>query len=57
VDGILERLAAEIPGLKTVVATGGQADLIAEGSRFIREVDPLLTLVGLKLIYDRNRGA
>ncbi len=57
VDGILERLTAEIPGLKTVVATGGQADLIAAGSRFIREVDPLLTLVGLKLIYDRNRGA
>jgi type III pantothenate kinase len=55
VDGILERLLAEIPGVKTVVATGGQADLIASGSKYIREVDPLLTLVGLKLIYDRNR--
>jgi type III pantothenate kinase len=56
VDGILERLHAEIPGIKTVVATGGQAEMIAEGSRFIREVDPLLTLTGLKLIYQRNRG-
>ncbi len=55
VDGILERLCAEIPDLTTVVATGGQAALIAGGSRFIREVDPMLTLVGLKLIYDRQR--
>jgi type III pantothenate kinase len=55
VDGILERLLAEIPGVKTVVATGGQAEMIASGSRFIREVDPMLTLVGLKLIYEKNR--
>jgi type III pantothenate kinase len=56
VDGILERLLAEIPGVRMVVATGGQADLIASGSKYIREVDQLLTLVGLKLIYERNRG-
>jgi type III pantothenate kinase len=56
VDGILERLLAELPGVKTVVATGGQADLIASGSKYIREVDQMLTLIGLKLIYDRNRG-
>jgi type III pantothenate kinase len=56
VDGILERLLAQIPGVKTVVATGGQADLIASGSKYIREIDPLLTLLGLKLIYERNRG-
>jgi type III pantothenate kinase len=56
VDGILERLLAEIPGVRSVVATGGLADLIASGSKYIREVDPMLTLVGLKLIYERNRG-
>jgi type III pantothenate kinase len=55
VDGILERLLAEIPNVRTVVATGGQADLIASGSKFIREVDPMITLIGLKLIYERNR--
>ena len=57
VDGILERLLAEMPGVKTVVATGGLADLIAEGSKYIRQVDPMLTLIGLKLIYERNRHA
>lgn len=56
VDGILERLMAEIPDLKNVVATGGQAEMIASGSRYIQKVDPMLTLVGLKLIYEKNRG-
>lgn len=55
VDGILERLVGEIPGLKTVVATGGLAALIASGSRYVRKVDPMLTLAGLKLIHERNR--
>ena len=57
VDGILERLLAEMPDTKMVVATGGQAEMVAEGSRFIRQVDPMLTLVGLRLIYERNRGS
>ncbi|MEO8503177.1 MAG: type III pantothenate kinase [Acidobacteriota bacterium] len=56
VDGILERLLAEMPDTKSVVATGGQAELIATGSRYIQKVDNLLTLSGLKLIYDRNRA-
>jgi type III pantothenate kinase len=55
VDGILERLLAEMAGLETVVATGGQAELVAEGSRYLRKVDATLTLTGLRLIYERNR--
>ena len=54
VDGILERLLADMPDTRTVVATGGQAELIASGSKYIREVDQMLTLAGLKLIYERN---
>lgn len=56
VDGILERLHAEVPGIQAVVATGGQAELIASGSRYLRETSPMLTLIGLRLIYERNRG-
>ena len=55
VDGILERLHAEMPDLKTVVATGGEAKLIADGSRYIETVDSNLTLTGLKLIWDLNQ--
>lgn len=55
VDGILRRLDAEIPGLRTVVATGGDAEMIAAGSEFIREVNPMLTLIGLKLMYEHRR--
>lgn len=56
VDGLVERLLAELGGVRHVVATGGLADLIASGSRFITKVDARLTLVGLKLIYERNRS-
>ncbi len=57
VDGILARLLKEFTDLQSVVATGGLATLIAEGSKYIREVNPMLTLVGLKLIYDRHRAS
>jgi type III pantothenate kinase len=55
VDGILTRIKREVPDLKRVVATGGLASLFADESEHIDDVDPELTLKGLKLIYDRNR--
>jgi type III pantothenate kinase len=55
VDGILERLLAELPSPCAVIATGGQAELIASGSRHIQEVQPNLTLRGLRLICELNR--
>jgi type III pantothenate kinase len=53
VDGILERLIAEL-GPAKIVATGGLAQLIAGGSKYITAVDDLLTLEGMRLIWDRN---
>jgi type III pantothenate kinase len=56
IDGILERLMAELGREMTVVATGGLASLMSSGSKYIREVDDFLTLEGLRIIYDRNQG-
>ena len=54
VDGILERMIAEMgEGTKTV-ATGGLARLIAGGSKYIETVDDNLTLTGLRIVYERN---
>jgi len=54
IDGILERLMAELGDKVRVVATGGLATLMGGGSKYIREVDDLLTLEGLRIIYERN---
>jgi len=55
VDGIVERIRAELGDNAPVIATGGLAELIAPHSRTIEKVDPLLTLDGLRLVWDRNR--
>jgi type III pantothenate kinase len=56
-DGILDRLAAELGRKMKVVATGGQAPLVATASKYKPPVDSSLTLEGLRIIYERNASA
>lgn len=65
VDELVRRLGAELkaqlprgreagPGELRVIATGEQAELIASETETIQRIDPLLTLEGMRLIYERN---
>ena len=54
VDGIVGRMRAELDADALTVATGGLAFLIFEHASSLDELDPLLTLRGLEIIFRRN---
>ena len=54
VDGLVQRVVAELGGSARIVATGGLAPTVIEHCRTVELVEPLLTLNGLRLIYERN---
>jgi type III pantothenate kinase len=54
VEGLVARIQAEYGGGLKVLATGGLAPLLAEGTTVIETIDPDLTLEGLRLLAARN---
>jgi type III pantothenate kinase len=54
VEGLVTRIRAEYGGPMKVVATGGLASLLAEGTMLIEHIDPDLTLDGLRMLAERN---
>lgn len=56
IEGIVARMRAELGEPVVTVATGGLAELFADGTDAIDHVDPDLTVYGLLAIYRRNRG-
>jgi type III pantothenate kinase len=59
VDYIVDKMKKEMINLGEeepfVVATGGLAKLISEESKLIDVIDPILTLKGLRMIYEKNK--
>ncbi|HST46230.1 type III pantothenate kinase, partial [Jatrophihabitans sp.] len=58
VDGLVRRIAASLapdaPDSVEVIATGGLASLVVEHAETLRRHEPDLTLLGLRLIFERN---
>ncbi len=54
VDGITERIIAELGAPATVIATGGLAQVVLEECQHIDVHEPWLTLIGLRLMFERN---
>ena len=54
VEGMVKRIEMEMQSSPLIIATGGQAELISNGTDVIKHVEPNLTLEGLMLIYKRT---
>ena len=55
VDGLVRKLTPEFTAPPRVIATGGMSELIAPYTETIQIVDPMLTLKGLRILYEKNR--
>lgn len=56
VDVMVDRIRGEVDWEARCIATGGLAPLIAAESRTIERTEEMLTLRGLKILFERNRG-
>jgi type III pantothenate kinase len=56
IEGIVDRMKKELGGSVKVIATGGLAYVIARETDTVDALEPDLTLIGLRIIYELNNG-
>ena len=54
VDRIVDRMAEELGPLRAVIATGGLAPVVIDECRTVTHHEPMITLIGLRMVYERN---
>ena len=54
VDRIVERMVEELGDVKAVIATGGLAPVVLDECRTVTHHEPMITLIGLRMVYERN---
>jgi len=54
VDRIVDRMTEELGPVKAVIATGGLAPVVIDECRTITHHEPMITLIGLRMVFDRN---
>jgi type III pantothenate kinase len=55
IDGLVHRISDELDADPVVIATGGLAPMVIDECETVTEYEPDLTLIGLRLVFDRNR--
>ncbi|MGH3739942.1 MAG: type III pantothenate kinase [Micromonosporaceae bacterium] len=56
VDGLVQRMIAELGAVEAVVATGGLAPLVISECVSVTHHEPNLTLIGLRMVYEKHRA-
>jgi type III pantothenate kinase len=54
IDHIINRMSEELGPLRAVIATGGLAPVVIDECRTITHHEPMITLIGLRMVYERN---
>jgi type III pantothenate kinase len=54
VDRIVDRMTEELGEVKAVIATGGLAPVVLGECRTVTHHEPMITLIGLRMVYERN---
>jgi type III pantothenate kinase len=57
VDGVVRRMIKELGDVTAVIATGGLAPVVVAECETITHHEPMITLIGLRLVYERNAAA